>query len=69
MKLVSFSSLGRIHPENLKLGATMFPVIPLGVAMGWWLTKKTQQRYYVSFIYIILLITSCMLIVKGFAAI
>ncbi len=65
MKLVSFSFLGRINSENLKLGAGMFPVIPFGVAMGWWLTKKTQQHHYNLLIFSILFITSCMLIVKG----
>ena len=65
MKLVSFSFFGRIHTDYLKLGAGMFPVIPLGVAMGWWLTKKTREQHYVQFIYIILFITSCMLIFKG----
>jgi len=66
MKLVPFIGLGRIHPENLKLGAVLLPVIPFGVALGWWLTRKTQQKHYMALIYVVLFVTSVSLIVKAF---
>ncbi|MCF7817404.1 MAG: sulfite exporter TauE/SafE family protein [Kiritimatiellales bacterium] len=66
VKLLPFAMLGRIQPEGLKLGAVLLPVIPLGVAFGWWLTHKTEQKHYTILIYAVLLITSIALIVKAF---
>jgi uncharacterized membrane protein YfcA len=65
VKLVPFALLGRIQPENLKLGGVLLPVIPLGVALGWWLTHKTEQKHYTLLIYAVLLITSVTLILKA----
>ena len=65
IKLLPFAMLGRIQPEGLKLGAVLLPVIPLGVAFGWWLTHKTQQKHYTALIYAMLLITSVTLILKA----
>lgn len=65
VKLLPFAMLGRIQPDNLKLGAVLLPVIPLGVAMGWWLTHKTEQKHYTALIYAVLLITSVTLILKA----
>lgn len=66
MKLVPFILLGRIHPANLKLGLTLLPVIPFGVALGWWLTHKTEQKHYTVLIYTVLFVTSVSLIAKAF---
>ncbi len=65
IKLLPFSLMGRIEADNLKLGAALLPVIPLGVVCGWWLTHKTKQRHYMRLIYAVLLITSITLIVKA----
>ena len=65
IKLLPFALLGRIQPDNLKLGAALLPVIPLGVAFGWWLTHKTDQKHYTALIYIVLLMTSITLILKA----
>ena len=65
IKLMPFTMLGRIQTENLKLGAALLPVIPLGVALGWWLTHKTNQKHYTILIYAVLLITSVALIIKA----
>lgn len=65
VKLLPFAMLGRIQPENLKLGAALLPVIPMGVAFGWWLTHRTEQKHYTALIYAVLLITSVTLIVKA----
>ena len=65
IKLVPFAMLGRIQGDNLKLGAVLLPVIPLGVALGWLLTHKTQQKHYTILIYAVLLITSVTLILKA----
>ena len=65
IKLLPFAMLGRIQPDNLKLGAALLPVIPLGVAFGWWLTHKTEQKHYTVLIYAVLLVTSATLILKA----
>lgn len=65
VKLLPFVMLGRIQVENLKLGASLLPVIPLGVAFGWWLTHKTEQKHYTGLIYVVLFITSMTLILKA----
>lgn len=65
IKLLPFAMLGRIQPDNLKLGAALLPVIPLGVALGWWLTHKMEQKHYIVLIYAVLLITSVTLIFKA----
>lgn len=65
VKLVPFALLGRIQPEGLKLGGVLLPVIPIGVALGWWLTHKTEQRHYTLLIYAVLLVTSVTLILKA----
>jgi len=65
IKLLPFAMLGRIQPDNLKLGAALLPVIPLGVAFGWWMTHKTEQKHYTLLIYAVLLITSVALIFKA----
>jgi len=67
IKLLPFALLGRIQSENLKLGAALLPVIPLGVAVGWWLTHKTEQKHYTTLIYAVLLVTSVALILKALA--
>jgi uncharacterized membrane protein YfcA len=65
IKLLPFVMLGRIESENLKLGAVLLPVIPVGVALGWWLTHKTEQKHYTGLIYAVLLVTSVTLIFKA----
>ncbi len=65
IKLLPFAMFGRILPDNLKLGGVLLPVIPLGVAFGWWLTHKTEQKHYTILIYAVLLITSVTLILKA----
>jgi len=65
VKLIPFILLGRNQPENLQLGGVLLPVIPLGVALGWWMTHKTEQKHYTALIYIVLLITSVTLIIKA----
>lgn len=65
IKLLPFAMLGRIQADNLKLGAVLLPVIPVGVALGWWLTHKTEQKHYTILIYAVLLVTSVTLIFKA----
>jgi uncharacterized membrane protein YfcA len=65
IKLMPFTLLGRIEADSLKLGGLLLPVIPAGVALGWWFTHRTEQRYYTALIYTVLLVTSVTLILKA----
>lgn len=65
VKLLPFSMMGRIRADNLKLGALLLPIIPLGVAFGWWLTHRTRQKHYTMLIYVVLFFTSVTLILKA----
>jgi uncharacterized membrane protein YfcA len=65
VKLLPFAYLGRITKGSLLLGGSMLPVLPIGVALGWWLTRKTSQEHYTLLIYATLLITSVLLIIRA----
>jgi uncharacterized protein len=67
VKLLPFACLGRISRESLALGGLMSPVLPLGVALGWWLAGNIRQNLYTLFIYTVLLLTSALLIAKAYA--
>ena len=65
VKVVPFALLGRIETGNLLLAAHMLPVIPIGVGTGYFLVRLLRNRHYVGFIYVMLLCTSALLIVKA----
>lgn len=65
IKMVPFAALGRIELSNIKLGIALLPLIPIGVAFGFWLVKAMKDKYYTVFIYIVLTITSVLLIIKS----
>ena len=65
IKLLPFAYLGRITKGSLMLGGAMLPVLPVGVALGWWLTHKTSQKHYTVLIYATLLATSVLLITRA----
>lgn len=65
VKMVPFTLLGRIEQTNLLLGATLLPVIPLGVLAGYGLVRALRERHYVAFIYVVLLVTSTTLVARA----
>lgn len=67
VKMIPFALLGRIEQANLLLGATLLPVIPLGVLSGYLLVRLLRDKHYIAFIYIVLFVTSATLIVKALA--
>jgi len=67
-KLLPYWLFGMIDGESLALGAVMLPCIPLGVASGYVLVRKIRSQSYVAFIYVVLLLTSILLIAKAFPA-
>jgi len=65
LKMAPFIILGRIETTNLLLGACMLPLIPAGVALGYFLIKVMKEEHYTGLIYTILFFTSITLIVKS----
>lgn len=61
-KLLPFGLLGRLETGNLMLALWMVPVIPLGVGAGYWLVRALRERHYMGLIYVVLVITSSLLI-------
>ncbi|NOY82727.1 MAG: sulfite exporter TauE/SafE family protein [Kiritimatiellaeota bacterium] len=67
VKLAPFAMFGRLQKENLLLGASLLPLAPAGVAVGYLLVRSMKSRHYIAFIYIILFLASGLLIVKSLA--
>ncbi len=65
LKMIPFLYLGRIETANLVLGAYMLPLIPAGVALGYFLVKVMKDTHYTGLIYGVLLFTSVTLIIKS----
>jgi len=65
LKMGPFYMMGRITSGNLLLAAWMLPVMPMGVALGYLVVKVIKQEHYTGIIYVVLLCTSVMLIVKA----
>jgi uncharacterized membrane protein YfcA len=62
VKLLPFAYFGRLQPDHLKLGALMLPIIPAGVATGFFLVRLMKSDHYIRMIYGVLLLTSLMLL-------
>ena len=67
IKLVPFGMLGRLEAGNLMLALWMAPVIPVGVGVGYGLVRILHERHYVGLIYVALIVTSGMLILRAFS--
>lgn len=65
LKLVPFSLAGRIKPEHGLIMLLVLPLIPVGVAAGYFLTRLTKREHYELLVYAILLFTSSTLIYKA----
>lgn len=61
-KIIPFATAGILDRANLILGAYMLPVIPIGVAAGYFMVKKIKHAIYIGFIYSVLFFTSITLI-------
>ena len=65
IKLVPFAALGRLDGETLQLSLNLLPVVPLGVAAGYLVVRKLKGTWYLTFIHVILFVTSTMLILEA----
>ena len=65
VKLVPYGLQGLITTDKLLLGAKMLPVIPIGVALGYFAVRIMKPKHYVGVIYTVLAVTSITLIIKA----
>jgi len=65
IKLIPFGLLGRLQAPNLKLAAVMLPIVPVGVLAGYGIVRILKPRHYVGIIYVVLTLTSVLLIQKA----
>ncbi len=65
VKVGPFWVLGRFSHDGLMLGVKLLPVIPLGVVIGYLLVRAVPQHVYRRFLYIVLGITSAILVLKA----
>lgn len=62
IKLIPFTLLGRFNREQLIANLWMLPIIPIGVLIGYAVVLTMQERYYRRFIYLVLSLTSGLLV-------
>lgn len=65
VKVGPFWALGRFSRDGLMLGVKLLPVIPVGVALGYVLVRLVPQHIYRRFLYVVLGVTSTVLVVKA----
>lgn len=65
VKLVPFAFLGRFSREQLMADLRLLPLIPAGVICGYLIVRWMKESHYTRFIYLTLLLTSLVLIIKG----
>ena len=65
MKLPIFLTVGLVDKGSLVLGLKTLPAVPLGVFLGRWCVKKTEQKYYIGLIYTVVIYVSLMLLWKA----
>ena len=67
LTLIEGPSLGLPAMSPVVLGAKLAPIIPVGVVAGFLLTRWMKGHHYRWFIYTVLLVASCTLVVKAFS--
>jgi uncharacterized membrane protein YfcA len=65
VKVLPFWMLGRFSHDGLALGVKLLPVIPVGVLLGYGLVRLVPQKFYQRFLYIVLGVTSALLVLKA----
>ncbi len=65
VKLVPYAWLGQFDADNLATSAVLATLAPIGVLIGAWLHKRVTDRFFFSFVYILLFVVGLKLIVDG----
>jgi uncharacterized membrane protein YfcA len=57
LKAPLYAQLDVLSPQSLRISAMLLPVIPVGVAVGWWLNKRMNDRvfYHVSYAFLLII--------------
>ncbi len=65
VKLVPYAWLGQFDADNLATSAALAILAPVGVLIGAWLHKRVTDRFFFSFVYVLLFAVGLKLIVDG----
>ncbi len=65
VKLVPYAWLGQFDADNLATSAGLAILAPIGVLIGAWLHKRVSDRFFFSFVYILLFVVGLKLIADG----
>ena len=65
VKLVPYAWLGQFDADNLATSAALAILAPIGVLIGAWLHKRVTDRFFFSFVYVLLFAVGLKLIVDG----
>ena len=63
VKLVPYAWLGQFDADNLATSAALAILAPIGVLIGAWLHKRVTDRFFFSFVYVLLFAVGLKLIV------
>jgi len=68
VKLVPYAWLGQFDSDNLATSAALAVLAPIGVLIGAWLHKRVSDRFFFSFVYVLLFAVGLKLIFDGVTA-
>jgi uncharacterized membrane protein YfcA len=67
LKLVPFWHLGQLHATNVATSMALMPLIPVGLAIGWWIQRKLSPTLFYKVVLALLGLTGVKLIWDGVA--
>ena len=65
VKLVPYAWLGQLSGDNLMTSLALSPLAPIGVLVGVYLHKRVSDRFFFSFVYLLLFVVGLRLIYDG----
>jgi uncharacterized protein len=64
-KLVPFWYLGQLHATNVATSVALMPLIPVGLAIGWWIQRRLSPTMFYKVVLVLLGVTGLKLIYDG----
>lgn len=68
LKLAPFWYLGQLNAVNLTTAAVLAPLLPVGLALGWWIQKRLSPVMFYKVVLVLLALTGAKLIWDGAVA-
>jgi uncharacterized membrane protein YfcA len=65
VKLVPYAWLGQFNTDNLATSAALVILAPVGVLIGAWLHQRVTDRFFFSFVYLLLFAVGIKLVYDG----